>query len=109
MTQEKYFNRQIQLWGERTQKSLQHKKIAIIGDIKNSRVASSNIELLPRFGLDLFLVAPKKFKMPSKFKTTKSIKKIIDKVDIIMSLRVQHERHKNNLTQEQLQKNIKMK
>ena len=83
------------------------KKIAIIGDIKNSRVASSNIELLPRFGLDLFLVAPKKFKMPSKFKTTKSIKKIIDKVDIIMSLRVQHERHKNNLTQEQLQKNIK--
>jgi aspartate carbamoyltransferase catalytic subunit len=83
------------------------KKIAIIGDIKNSRVASSNLELLPRFGLDLFLVAPKEFKMPSKFKTTKSIKKIIDKVDIIMSLRVQHERHKNNLTQEQLQKNIK--
>ena len=31
MTQEAYFNRQIQLWGEATQKSLQHKKIAIIG------------------------------------------------------------------------------
>jgi len=31
MTPEAYFNRQIQLWGESTQKSLQHKKIAIIG------------------------------------------------------------------------------
>jgi len=31
MTQSEYFNRQIQLWGETTQKSLQNKKIAIIG------------------------------------------------------------------------------
>ena len=30
-TPEAYFNRQIQLWGEKTQKSLQSKKIAIIG------------------------------------------------------------------------------
>jgi molybdopterin/thiamine biosynthesis adenylyltransferase len=31
MTPEAYFNRQIQLWGEATQKSIQNKKIAIIG------------------------------------------------------------------------------
>jgi adenylyltransferase/sulfurtransferase len=31
MTQEEYFNRQIQLWGDATQKSLQNKKIVIIG------------------------------------------------------------------------------
>ncbi len=31
MTPEAYFHRQIQLWGEATQKSLQNKKIAIIG------------------------------------------------------------------------------
>ncbi|MDQ7046495.1 MAG: HesA/MoeB/ThiF family protein [Sulfurovum sp.] len=31
MTQSEYFNRQIQLWGEGTQNSLQSKKIAIIG------------------------------------------------------------------------------
>lgn len=31
MTQQEYFNRQIQLWGEVTQKGLQTKKIAIIG------------------------------------------------------------------------------
>ncbi len=31
MTNEDYFNRQIQLWGEATQRSLQNKKIAIVG------------------------------------------------------------------------------
>ncbi len=31
MTPEEYFNRQIQLWGESTQNSLENKKIAIIG------------------------------------------------------------------------------
>jgi len=31
MTTQEYFNRQIQLWGEATQKSLESKKIAIIG------------------------------------------------------------------------------
>jgi adenylyltransferase/sulfurtransferase len=31
MTREAYFNRQIQLWGEATQKSLEKKRIAIIG------------------------------------------------------------------------------
>ena len=31
MTKQEYFNRQIQLWGEETQESLQSKKIAIIG------------------------------------------------------------------------------
>ena len=31
MTSEEYFNRQIQLWGETTQRSLENKKVAIIG------------------------------------------------------------------------------
>ncbi len=31
MTQQEYFNRQIQLWGEATQKGLQDKKIVIVG------------------------------------------------------------------------------
>ena len=37
------------------------RKIAIVGDIKNSRVASSNIELLTRFGMEVILVAPPHF------------------------------------------------
>lgn len=89
-------------------KDIQGKKLAMIGDIKNSRVAASNLKLLPRFGIDLVLVAPKQFKMPSEFKTTKSIKKVINKVDIIMSLRVQHERHivDKKISKKQLAQNI---
>ncbi len=79
------------------------KKIAIVGDISNSRVASSNLELLPRFGLEPILVAPKQYNIKSKFKTTTNLKKAIKDVDIIMSLRVQHERHKINILPEELE------
>jgi len=40
---------------------IEGKKIAIVGDIKNSRVANSNMRLLPRFGLEITLVAPPHF------------------------------------------------
>jgi len=72
------------------------KTIAIVGDIKNSRVANSNIELLNRFGLEVILVAPPHF-MPAAtgLHTTHDLKEIIDDVDIIMSLRTQTERHSN--------------
>ena len=86
---------------------VQDKNIAIVGDILNSRVASSNLELLPRFGLNPILVAPKKFHVKSKFKQTKNIKKVLNKLDIIMSLRVQHERHNISLLPEELEKNKK--
>ena len=69
------------------------KKIAIVGDIKNSRVANSNIELLTRFGMEVILVAPPQFLPKTRLKTTHYIKEIIDEVDAIMSLRTQTERH----------------
>ncbi len=74
------------------------KKIAIVGDIKNSRVANSNIELLSRFGLDITLVAPPHF-MPriKAFRKTHSLHEVLDDVDIIMSLRTQTERHTNQI------------
>ena len=72
------------------------KKIAIVGDIKNSRVANSNIELLNRFGLEVILVAPPHFMPPSTgLRKTHDLEEIIDEVDIIMSLRTQTERHTN--------------
>jgi aspartate carbamoyltransferase catalytic subunit len=82
---------------------VKNRKIAIVGDVINSRVASSNLELLPRFGLKPILVSPKQFKMKSKFKSTTNIKKVIDDLDIIMSLRVQHERHNLSLFPEELE------
>ena len=69
------------------------KKIAIVGDIKNSRVANSNIELLSRFGMEVILVAPPHFLPKTKLKTTHFLADIIDEVDAIMSLRTQTERH----------------
>ena len=75
----------------------QGKRLAIVGDVRNSRVAGSNRRLLPRFGIEVNLVAPDCFKYESDdFKQYDTIKEIIDEVDIIMSLRSQFERH--NLT-----------
>ena len=69
------------------------KKIAIVGDIKNSRVANSNIELLSRFGMEVILVAPPHFLPKTNLRTTHYLNEIVDEVDAIMSLRTQTERH----------------
>ncbi|STQ85817.1 aspartate carbamoyltransferase catalytic subunit [Helicobacter muridarum] len=80
-----------------TLKILKNKRIAIVGDIKNSRVANSNIELLSRFGVDITLVAPPHFLYKTRFKTSYNLHDIIDNIDILMSLRTQTERHNNQI------------
>ena len=77
---------------------IENKKIAIVGDIKNSRVANSNIELLNRFKADITLVSPP-HSAPSyqNIKQTSNLKDVIDKCDAIISLRTQTERHKNQI------------
>ena len=72
---------------------LNGKKIAIVGDIKNSRVANSNIELLTRFGMEVILVAPPHFLPKTTLRSSHFLEEIIDEVDAIMSLRTQTERH----------------
>jgi aspartate carbamoyltransferase catalytic subunit len=72
---------------------LKGKKIAIVGDIKNSRVANSGIRLFQRYGLDITLVAPPHFLPAIDIKSTHSLDEVIDECDIIMSLRTQTERH----------------
>lgn len=70
-----------------------NKKIAIVGDIKTSRVAASNLQLLPRFDIEPILVAPEHFMPKSSFRHAQFLSEVIDEVDIIMSLRTQLERH----------------
>lgn len=72
---------------------LKDKKIAIVGDIINSRVANSNIELLTRFGLEVILVAPPHFLPQTHLHTSSDLSAIISEVDVVMSLRTQTERH----------------
>ncbi|MFA6143744.1 MAG: aspartate carbamoyltransferase catalytic subunit [Sulfurimonas sp.] len=73
--------------------NVEGKRIAIVGDIKNSRVANSNIELLTRFGMKITLVAPPHFLPTTTLPTTHNLHDVLDNVDAIMSLRTQTERH----------------
>lgn len=74
--------------------NLAGKRIGIIGDIKTSRVANSNIELLSRYGAELVLIAPPHFLPPhSKLAYTHDITEVIDSLHAIISLRTQTERH----------------
>jgi aspartate carbamoyltransferase catalytic subunit len=69
------------------------KKIAIIGDIKHSRVAHSNVELLSKFGADIWLCTPKYFKDDTQNVTfTESLEEALKDADVAMFLRVQNER-----------------
>ncbi|MDR2906150.1 MAG: aspartate carbamoyltransferase catalytic subunit [Helicobacteraceae bacterium] len=70
------------------------KKIAIVGDIKNSRVANSNIALLTRFGMEVIMVAPPHF-LPRRaaIRSAWNLRDALDEVSAIMSLRTQTERH----------------
>lgn len=80
------------------QGDIEGKKICIVGDIKNSRVANSNIELLSRFKLDISLVAPPHFMPPTSLKKFYKLdEKLIENTDIIMSLRTQSERHNKSI------------
>jgi len=73
--------------------SLEGKKIAIVGDIKNSRVANSDIELFTRFGAKILLVAPPHFLPKTNLNTTSNLKEAIEWADAVISLRTQTERH----------------
>jgi len=79
-----------QRWGK-----IEGKKIAIVGDIRNSRVANSDIELFTRFGAKVLLVGPPQFLPKTNLPTTHNLKEAIDFADAIISLRTQTERHKN--------------
>lgn len=73
------------------------KTLIIVGDIKNSRVAASNIELLGRFGVKVMLVAPPHFMPRTNLPKTHDLNEGIAAADIIMSLRTQTERHETQM------------
>lgn len=77
--------------------SVKGKTIAIVGDILNSRVASSGIRLFTRMGMNVVLVAPQPFMPESDLPKYSNLEDIIDEVDVIMSLRAQLERHSKTI------------
>lgn len=73
--------------------SVAGKKIAIIGDVKHSRVAHSNAKLLNKFGAEVWFCSPKYFKDDTQdVKATESLEEALHNADVAMFLRVQKER-----------------
>ena len=70
-------------------------KCCIIGDVSHSRVAHTNIEVMERLGMDVYICGPDEFNDNS----AKSISfdEAIKSCDIIMLLRVQFERHQEKM------------
>jgi aspartate carbamoyltransferase catalytic subunit len=70
-------------------------KIAIIGDIRHSRVARSNADALTRLGADVVFSGPEEWFDQHSLSSSrfKPIDQAIEQADVVMLLRVQHERH----------------
>lgn len=72
-------------------------KIAIIGDLKHSRVAKSNMHMLKRLGAEVLLSGPTEW-IDDSFKEYgqyAAVDDVVCEADVIMLLRVQHERHES--------------
>lgn len=73
--------------------SVENKKIVIVGDIRHSRVARSNVELLKKFGAEIRLCAPKYFAQNLEGAIhTDNIKEALHDANAAMFLRIQKER-----------------
>ncbi|MFA6280868.1 MAG: aspartate carbamoyltransferase catalytic subunit [Bdellovibrionales bacterium] len=81
---------------ERHKGKLEGLKVAIIGDIKHSRVAKSNALLLKKMGAHVFFFAPPQFARQESDKlgatVCSTMKEALDGSDVMMMLRVQNER-----------------
>lgn len=73
--------------------NLKGKKICLVGDIRHSRVARSNFDILPKLGLQISICSPKEFTHDEfKYKNYDNIEEAIENNDILMMLRIQRER-----------------
>jgi len=70
--------------------------VAIVGDIRHSRVAHSNALLLPRLGATVRLAGPPML-MPDDLLSPHSVDEAIAGADVVMMLRVQRERLEEEL------------
>lgn len=90
--------------------------VTIVGDIKHSRVARSNYHILTTLGANVQFAGPDNFKVDDLPEASwVNLDEAIETTDVLMLLRVQHERHEDSslvqayheqygLTEERLQK-----
>ena len=70
-------------------------KCCIVGDISHSRVAHTNIEIMQRLGMDVYISGPEEYNDGSA--KYLSLDEAIETCDVIMLLRVQFERHTESM------------
>ncbi|MER0123431.1 aspartate carbamoyltransferase catalytic subunit [Streptococcus sp. ZJ93] len=79
-------------------------KIMIAGDLTHSRVAKSNMQILKRLGAELFFAGPSEWYTAEfePYGQHVALDDIVEQADVLMFLRVQHERHdgKNHFSKE---------
>ncbi|MGX7197809.1 aspartate carbamoyltransferase catalytic subunit [Enterococcus olivae] len=78
--------------------SFENLKVAIVGDITHSRVAKSNMQMLKRLGAQVYFSGPetwydRSFEVYGHYLP---LDELVSEVDVMMLLRVQHERHDEN-------------
>ncbi|GAA4715808.1 aspartate carbamoyltransferase catalytic subunit [Brevibacillus fulvus] len=76
-------------------------RVAIIGDLRHSRVLGSHLQALPRLGVELLLAGPQSMmrdaaELPSGVKIV-DMAEAVQTSDVVMMLRVQLERHSETL------------
>ena len=78
--------------------SFENLKVAIVGDIKHSRVANSTSQALKKLGAEIYFSGPRKWCNKNDLSQQgnfKELDQIISEIDILMLLSIQHERHDN--------------
>lgn len=78
--------------------SFKNLKVSIIGDIRHSRVARSNAEVLTRLGAKVTFSGPSEWEdAENRYGEFITIDDAIETADVLMLLRIQHERHNHAL------------
>ncbi|KQT18013.1 aspartate carbamoyltransferase catalytic subunit [Chryseobacterium sp. Leaf404] len=75
-------------------------KVGIVGDVKHSRVANSNAEALRRLGAKVYFSGPEQWFDEGALinGTYLSVDELMKEVDVLMLLRIQHERHDSKIS-----------
>lgn len=71
-------------------------KVLIVGDIKHSRVAHSNIKVMKRLGMEVYTSGPEEYKDENL--NFVNYEEMLPKVDVVMLLRIQFERHDDKMS-----------
>lgn len=67
-------------------------KVAMVGDVKHSRVANSAYDALQKLGATVWFSGPKEW-FDKETENFRKLDDLVSEVDVLMLLRIQHERH----------------